>query len=191
MQDPDPNAVDHGRVLGIRIEVFDASKKSCSTPYYVFLNRPNGVEGAMKVHKHTVPAHIGIKSIAYKYLPQEGKQDLERFARALRKALVSHQKALDAIEMLRREAGLREADGGADASEAGPIIRSGNIQNLEAVDVSAREIIITWDDGCVGRVSIGTDGGITHASVRDAAQNDGDVGRRRKDRERAISAGIG
>lgn len=38
MQDPDPNAVDGGAVLGLRIEVF--ARGRFMRPYYVLLNRP-------------------------------------------------------------------------------------------------------------------------------------------------------
>lgn len=44
MQDPDPNAVDGGAVLGLRIEVFARDK--FIRPYYVLMNRPWAEGGA-------------------------------------------------------------------------------------------------------------------------------------------------
>ncbi|KAF2104680.1 hypothetical protein NA57DRAFT_70888 [Rhizodiscina lignyota] len=176
VQDPDPHAVDGGRVLGIRIEVFDAQTKSFGTPYYVFLNRPYGAEGAMRVHKHTVPPHIGIKNVVHKYLPQEGKQDLGRFARMLRRELVAHQKRVDSIEGLKVEAELPEA----------------GLESIKATDISAREMVITWNDGCTGRVKIGKDGSIDGVTVREEGANTQKVaGTRRRGRERAIAGGDG
>lgn len=86
VRDPDPNAVDGGNVLGVRIEVMTRAK--FMRPYYVLLNRPYrgvGVGGGgggarqqggredgtrfLRVHRHTVPPCIPLGGLAARYLP--------------------------------------------------------------------------------------------------------------------------
>ncbi|KAK3389010.1 Cenp-O kinetochore centromere component-domain-containing protein [Sordaria brevicollis] len=99
VQDPDPNAVDGGAVLGLRVEVLTRGK--FVRPYYVLMNRPYG-EGRkddngngngkgkengkgsgrekerkrkgryanwLRVHRHTVPPCIPLSGLAARYLP--------------------------------------------------------------------------------------------------------------------------
>ncbi|KAK3489402.1 Cenp-O kinetochore centromere component-domain-containing protein [Neurospora hispaniola] len=98
VQDPDPNAVDGGAVLGLRIEVF--ARGRFMRPYYVLMNRPwsEGTKNGkgnnssskekeksrssrkattgggryanwLRVHRHTVPPCIPISGLAARYLP--------------------------------------------------------------------------------------------------------------------------
>jgi central kinetochore subunit Mal2/MCM21 len=120
IKDPDPNAVDDGNVLGMRIEVFVQGK--FEETYHVLFKRLGGGGGGkqkmqvgLKVCHHTVPACIPIRQLAERWLAQgqgrrggEGveEQDLGKFGRALRKELVAWHLRRKAVEGLRREAGL-------------------------------------------------------------------------------------
>lgn len=181
VRDPDPNAVDGGRVLGIRIEVFNPRKAVYDTPYYVFLNRPHGEAGAMRVHKHTIPPYVVMKSIVARWLPHESvsegegegegaraRQDIVRFARALRAELVGAMKRRCALEELADEAKRRDT-----------------LAMVRAKDVEAAELELSWNDGAMGRVRLAKDG-----EVRDVYVAAADGGRSRH-REQAIRGGDG
>lgn len=180
-------------MLGIRIEVFDSNTRAFLTPYYVFLNRPHGEDGLVKVHKHTLPPHVGLKNFVHKYLPVQDsaglpKQDLIRFARAVRKELVAHQKRLGAISRLAKEAGLGGDKENAEVSKMQQV----GITSIKETDLSAMELEITWSDGATGRIQLGKDGSISRAAVRTSV-DDGShgVGKRLRQREARILAGDG
>ncbi|KAG4417969.1 hypothetical protein IFR04_008936 [Cadophora malorum] len=102
VQDPDPNAVDGGNILGLRIDVSSTGK--FIKPYYILLNKPFPGTDLLRIHRHTVPPSIPLPSLAEKYLPNgkgsaamsavvgagagAKKQDLRRFVRALRREIV-------------------------------------------------------------------------------------------------------
>lgn len=97
VRDPDPCAVDGGRVLGVRIEV--VTRGRFLRPYFVLLNRPYGEATAsaarenaadgplqqqqrqsdeesrrtraryLRVHRHTVPPCIPLAGLAARHLP--------------------------------------------------------------------------------------------------------------------------
>lgn len=94
VSDPDPCAVDDGRILGLCIEAPSTSRPGKFVrPYYVLLNRPWGGESDridlrtqdhteeaitaslesrreyLKVHKHTVPECIPLAALAARWLP--------------------------------------------------------------------------------------------------------------------------
>lgn len=114
VKDPDPNAVDSGNILGVRIEVFVGTL--FMETYHVLFNRPNPRHKLMlKVHRHTIPPCIPLRSLVEKWLPQSQKditamveQDLVNFGRVLRKELVSWHLRTAALEKLRKEAGVSE-----------------------------------------------------------------------------------
>lgn len=112
VQDPDPNAVDSGNILGVRIEVFIGGK--FVETYHVLFNRPSARHKTMlKIHRHTIPACIPVRQLANKFLPQSQRdasstteQNLVKFGRVLRKELVSWHMRTAAVEKMRQEAGL-------------------------------------------------------------------------------------
>ncbi|EOD46040.1 cenp-o kinetochore centromere component [Neofusicoccum parvum] len=53
VKDPDPYAVDNGKILGVRIEV--SVKGRFAAPYYLLLNRPSPESENLRIHKHTIP----------------------------------------------------------------------------------------------------------------------------------------
>ena len=116
VQDPDPNAVDNGNILGVRIEVFVDG--SFVETYHVLFNRPSTRHKSMlRIHRHTVPACIPIKQLANKHLPQSSRdaaktteQDLVKFGRVLRKELVAWYLRTAAVEKLRKQAGIKGKD---------------------------------------------------------------------------------
>ncbi|KAK7757666.1 hypothetical protein SLS62_000043 [Diatrype stigma] len=82
VRDPDPAAVDGGRVLGLRFEVM--ARARFARPYFVLLNRPwtttttsaarnrnNSDQSGdyLRVHRHTVPACVPLAGLAARYLP--------------------------------------------------------------------------------------------------------------------------
>jgi central kinetochore subunit Mal2/MCM21 len=76
-QDPDPNAVDGGRLLGVRIEAFNKVTRTLKTPTYVFLKRPFPGKKALAVHRHTVPASIDIEGLQRTHLPLPDVEDID------------------------------------------------------------------------------------------------------------------
>ena len=175
-RDPDPHAVDGGAILGLRIEV--VSRAKFLRPYYVLLNRPypggtrGGGKGYLRVHRHTVPACIPLVGLAARHLPPPAppvgdgkvkggrKQDLAKFARALRREVVRYHHRLGAVADLRKAAGLgkgaEERDGEGEEAEA----RARKLVGITAADAEAKQISIEWADGKTGRLVMSDDGDI-------------------------------
>ncbi|KAF2274470.1 uncharacterized protein EI97DRAFT_357363, partial [Westerdykella ornata] len=126
VKDPDPNAVDNGNLLGVRIDV-SVEAKFVDT-YHVLFNRPNTrFRTMLKIHRHTIPPCIPLRQLANRYLPQlrkdsspEVEQDLIRFGKLLRKELVSWHLRSAAVESLRREAGVLDPKVRKGAETQGP-----------------------------------------------------------------------
>jgi central kinetochore subunit Mal2/MCM21 len=112
VKDPDPHAVNDGNILGVSIDV-SVAEKFIET-YHVLLSvRDKEGKKLLSIHKHTVPPCIPLQQLAARWLPGSGKdeeydpeQDLVRFGRLLRKELVSWNMRVDAVEKLKKEAGL-------------------------------------------------------------------------------------
>lgn len=178
VQDPDPNAVDGGRVLGIRIEVMTRAK--FLRPYYVFLNRPYSGSDRRKrylsLHRHTVPPCIPLNGLAARYLPapkpagsgdaigaeatKERRQDLSRFVRTLRREAVRYHNRVAVIADLRKAVGL---DG--KKREARERAGESPIFAISAADTEAKQIRIDWKDGRSGRLVVGDDGDVVKLVV--------------------------
>lgn len=106
VQDPDPCAVNGGRVLGVRFDVFSVKKRAFVPPFFVFLVRVReeeengdgvgggvaedlqGVDGQsrvddeegmqlLRVHKHTIPPVVPVVALAQRYLPVLSADDEE------------------------------------------------------------------------------------------------------------------
>lgn len=168
-RDPDPNAVDDGAILGLRIEV--VSRAKFLRPYYVLLNRPYGSRSRhLRVHRHTVPPCIPLAGLAARYLApppasgdeEGGKQNLAKFARALRRELVCYHHRLGVVADLRKAAGLGKKatgdgeEGGGEDEEGS----NGRLVDISAADAEAKQISIQWADGRTGRLVMGDDGEI-------------------------------
>ena len=159
MQDPDPNAVDGGNVLGIRFDVFSGANRAFQTPYYVLLNQPQA-DGQLKVHKHTIPVFVSMQAIARKHLPFQSeededllkagqqKQDLPKFVRALRKELVSHHKRVEAFEGLKKSLGRRQG-----------------VEEVKMLDTSGKEIELVFIKGTMAQIRVASDGKIEKVAV--------------------------
>jgi central kinetochore subunit Mal2/MCM21 len=162
VQDPDPNAVDGGNVLGIRFDIFAAGKREFETPYYVLLTQPER-DGRLKVHKHTVPVFIPIQVLVKRHLPYAAAtggeedapvkaglqmQDLPKFVRALRKELVAHHKWVEAFERLKKCLGKRQG-----------------VEEVKMLDPSGKEIEIVFTKNIVARLRVATDGTIEKVAV--------------------------
>lgn len=199
VRDPDPNAVDGGNVLGVRIEVMTRSK--FLRPYFVLLNRPySGDERRrryLRVHRHTVPPCIPLSGLAARYLPAPPKpaatgggekgeaatargkrQDLSRFVRSLRREIVRYHNRVSVIADLRRAVGLdgkrRDAE---ELAESSPLLA------ISAADIEAKQVRVDWKDGRSGRLVIGDDGDVVKLVVF------GDMGRDRELTRELLSDG--
>jgi central kinetochore subunit Mal2/MCM21 len=182
VQDPDPNAIDSGSVLGVQIEVFATNERRFISPYYVLFNKPEADDISLKIHKHTIPTFIPIQQLAAKYLPlpdpaaalstRQPSQNLPAFIRALRRELVSHHKRLSALTALKANLPPRHSS--------------------RLLDSSGNEFEIELSNGSIARLKLSTDGKIENAIVR--AKNEARglttvVGNRQRETERAILGG--
>ncbi|KAK4181782.1 Cenp-O kinetochore centromere component-domain-containing protein [Triangularia setosa] len=191
-RDPDPNAVDSGSILGLRIEV--VSRGKFLRPYYVLFNRPwtpssfsSSLPPAQKkwlrVHRHTVPACIPLAGLAARYLPAPDKdkkgrkQDLGKFARGVRREVVRYHARLGTVADLRKAAGLGRRGGNGNGNGIGLV-------DISPADAEVRHISVEWEDGRTGRLVIGDDGEVLKVVV---------VGENGRDREGAkdLLGGLG
>lgn len=163
VRDPDPNAVDGGRILGLRIEVM--SKAQFCKPYFVMLNRPYPGSDFLKVHRHTVPPYIPLTGLAARHLPpppadgtigaDKVKQDLLHFARCLRKEIVRHHNRIGAIADIRRDIGMADNDSAGEKW----------IVDVSAADPEAKQVRLEWANGRLGRVVMDDDGFVRQVVV--------------------------
>ncbi|KAI0437340.1 cenp-O kinetochore centromere component [Xylaria telfairii] len=170
VNDPDPRAVDGGNILGLRFEIM--SKAKFVRPYYVMLNRPEADRRHLRVHRHTVPQCIPLSGLVARHLPPPGakddndddddapkRQDLSRFARALRRELVRYHNRAAIIGDLKRAAGLSSKKASDHESEAG-------ITDISAADAEAKQISLQWRDGRSGRLVMNEDGEVVNMVVQ-------------------------
>ncbi|KAK4248874.1 Cenp-O kinetochore centromere component-domain-containing protein [Corynascus novoguineensis] len=190
-RDPDPRAVDGGAILGLRIEV--VSRARFLRPYYVLLNRPfPSSRHHLRVHRHTLPPCIPMAGLAVRYLAppptptpsgsggeqrrveekkkQRSRQDLAKFARALRREVVRYHHRLGVVADLRNAAGIgragygdqEEEEGEKGDSEGRP---SNRLVDISPADAEAKHLSIEWADGRTGRLVMGDDGEIVKLVV--------------------------
>ncbi|OHF03481.1 cenp-O kinetochore centromere component [Colletotrichum orchidophilum] len=171
VKDPDPNAVDRGNVLGIRIEIMSDAK--FRRPYYIMLNRPYKDSRHLRVHRHTVPPCIPLAALVARHLPTpksadaEGQkaQDLSRFVRTLRREILRYHNRTAVIGDLQKAAGLVGAGSeGEDPEQA--------FTSIVAADIEAKQISIEWADGRAGRLVMSEDGQIQKLVVLGMAGRD-------------------
>jgi central kinetochore subunit Mal2/MCM21 len=179
IQDPDPNAVDGGNILGIRIEVSSAGKYS--RPHYIMLNKPWKGTQLLRIHRHTVPPCIPLQALADRYLPapsvsgdvvKSKKQDLRKFVRALRREIVGYQNRTSTIKSLRKSFKLDE-----DASSKGKG-REKVIADISAADAEAKQVRIEWVDGRIGRAVVDEKGQVQMCVVAGEEGRDWEIERR-------------
>lgn len=162
VRDPDPNAVDGGHVLGLRFEVM--LRGQFLRPYYVMLNRPFPGAKHLRVHRHTVPPAVPLAGLAARHLPAPASgghgdgppahQDLDRFARALRREIARYHNRLGVAADLRRRLGLHEAASPSSSLSADSIVEVG------IADIQAKQIKLTWADERSGRLTMDDDGNV-------------------------------
>ena len=165
-RDPDPNAVDNGRIIGVRIEAFDRRERKFAKPNYILLNRPYSQDKErLRVHRHTLPPCIPLKRLADQFLtspnsaatidpgegiplkqPKQHKQDLSRLVREIRRSLISYQRRKEAIQIVQEKV---QHDSGENA-----------IREINAVDAELQELRIDWTDGSVARIRVSQKGDI-------------------------------
>ncbi|KAL2210302.1 hypothetical protein CC79DRAFT_492190 [Sarocladium strictum] len=162
VQDPDPNAVDGGHVLGLRFEVM--SRGQFLKPYYVMLNRPYPNSRHLRVHRHTVPPAVPLAGLAARHLPEprtgddeSRPQDLERFARALRRDIMRYHNRLGVSADLRRTLGLQ-------GQETIPT-SDNSVVSMGLADIEAKQIELTWADERSGRLVMDDDGKVVKFAV--------------------------
>jgi central kinetochore subunit Mal2/MCM21 len=175
--DPDPNAVDSGNVLGVRIEIM--KKAMFLKPYYVLLNRPYPGSRHLRVHRHTVPAYIPLSGLAARYLPapkpadseSQSQQDLALFVRSLRREVVRYHNRAAVVADLQNAVGLGEKKEGKQSDSA-----QQSISDILA-DAETKQASLTWTDGRTGRLVMDDDGRITKLVVFGAQGRDRETAR--------------
>ncbi|EGX95319.1 Centromere protein Cenp-O [Cordyceps militaris CM01] len=160
IRDPDPHAVDAGHVLGLRFEVM--SQGHFLRPYYVMLNRPWPASPAhLRVHRHTVPPAVPVGGLATRYLPPpraadaaqaQTAQDLDRFARALRREIMRFHNRLGLTADLRKTLGLQRKGRAEETLTDRHVVEAG------IADVEAKHVKLAWADGRSGRILMDQDG---------------------------------
>lgn len=172
VQDPDPNAVDGGHVLGLRFEIM--SRGQFLKPYYVMLNRPYPNSKHLRIHRHTVPPAVPLSGLAARYLPEpkpddeeSRPQDLERFARTLRRDILRYHNRLGVSADLRRALGLQEQDSQSLGDNA--------IVSVGLADIEAKQIELTWADERSGRLVMDDDGKVLRLAVFGSQGRDWDT----------------
>ncbi|KAI9879209.1 MAG: hypothetical protein M1830_009210 [Pleopsidium flavum] len=198
VHDPDPHAVDNGRVHGIRIEAFINGK--FIPPYYILLNRPYPPSPALRIHRHTIPPCIPLPALAAKYLPlppppppppsanavapvKTRPQNLPRLVRELRREIVGFHMRQGSLQRLRTGLGLGLGVG--EKGKPTDITKARNeVKDISAMDAEGTDIRIKWGDGRIGRVKVTKDGSVEKAVVF------GDKGRERRV-ERVLVGGEG
>ncbi|KAB8299027.1 hypothetical protein EYC80_001158 [Monilinia laxa] len=179
VQDPDPNAVDNGYVLGLRIDVGNAGK--FVRPYYIMLNKPFSGSPALRIHRHTVPPCIPLASLAAKYLPapkvdvgvlKEKRQDLTTFVRKLRREVTGYHLRIASIKHLRKAFSLDE-----ELSRKGKE-KEREIADISAADAEAKQVRMEWIDGKIGRCVVGMNGEVVKCVIIGEDGRDRDTERR-------------
>ncbi|KAJ4413064.1 hypothetical protein N0V91_000038 [Didymella pomorum] len=196
VEDPDPNAVNNGDILGISIEV--PVNGGFVDTYHVLLtvmDRNNAKR--LRIHKHTIPSCIPLQQLANKWLPQGAKdgdiakdpgQDLVKFGRALRKELLSWHMRLDAVQDMRSQAKLPAPQ--AEDELDNDVISGGRVLNafvssdppssdaeeddgsvpVRILDIEAdaavRQVTVIWSDGRTAVLVVTKDGRIEKAICR-------------------------
>ncbi|KAJ4379961.1 hypothetical protein N0V85_008791 [Neurospora sp. IMI 360204] len=184
VQDPDPNAVDGGAVLGLRIEVF--ARGRFMRPYYVLLNRPFAEGGGsrkengkgngnskeksrtrkgkyvnwLRLHRQTIPPCIPISGLAARYLPAppSRSEDSEREQNLVKFARHLRRELVRYHHRLATITDLRRAILAEDQTEQQE--KPNKIQDITPADAEAKQITIEWEDGQTGRLVMGDDGEI-------------------------------
>jgi central kinetochore subunit Mal2/MCM21 len=168
VQDPDPNAIDSGRVLGVRIDVCLDGR--FIAPYYILLNRISSSSQDLRIHKHTLPPCIPLAGLASKWLsapprvskdgiqkPAARKQDLARLVKEVRREVVGYHRRLEAVNELRKALGFEVvASDSTQKSETRPG-RYG-LKRLEVADAEGCMLRLEWSDGKIGRIRTDKDG---------------------------------
>ncbi|KAI4611511.1 hypothetical protein J4E80_007732 [Alternaria sp. BMP 0032] len=194
VKDPDPHALNDGNILGVSIDV--ALGGRFVETYHVLLSvKQKHDKRMMKIHKHTVPPCIPLQHLSDKWLPASGKdeendpeQDLVQFGRLLRKELVSWHLRVNAVEQLRKDAGLArprqdseddsftsngkilnafvsDDEASSDIEQDDADFGSARILDIEA-DAAIRQVTVVWSDRRTAVMAITKDGRVERAVCR-------------------------
>ncbi|RDA94010.1 hypothetical protein CP533_5023 [Ophiocordyceps camponoti-saundersi (nom. inval.)] len=177
VQDPDPSAVDGGKVLGLRFEAM--SRGQFHRPYYVMLNRPYGADSPrhLKLHRHTLPPTVAVNALAAKHLPapskgeqqQQQQQNLERFVAELRRDIVRYHNRMGVAADLRRKLGLHHRLQRRASSATHSVVE------VVIADIEAKHVKIGWADGRSARLVLDHDGRVRNMVVFDHQGRDWDT----------------
>ena len=173
--DPSSDAGEN-RLTGIRIDVPCGRTGMVETPYYVLLKRSSNND--LRLHRHTIPAHVPIKRYEEQYLPlrdegygseealedSQNSQNLHAFAANVRNALVSWKLRREAVQNLQEQLiQYHDVDFG-DPDENVDVGRFG-ITKVDYVEDDARMLRISWADGSLGRLSMQENGVVERAVI--------------------------
>lgn len=171
VKDPDPNAINNGNLLGISVDVSIGAK--FVDTYHVLLSvREKDDKKITSIHKHTIPPCIPLQQLARKWIPVSAKdeemdpeQDLVHFGRLLRKELVSWHMRVNAVQELRKGAGLDKprADGEED------LVAASSVRVLNAFvsddDASSDVEHEEEEDGTLRLLDIETDAAVRQMTI--------------------------
>jgi len=194
VKDPDPHAQNDGNILGVSIDV--AMGGRFVETYHVLLSvKQKHDKRTMKIHKHTVPPCIPLQHLSDKWLPASGKdeendpeQDLVRFGRLLRKELVGWHLRVNAVEELRKDAGLAQSrqdseddsftsngkilnafvsddEASSDIEQDDADLGSARMLDIEA-DAAIRQVTVVWSDRRTAVMAVTKDGRVERAVCR-------------------------
>lgn len=104
---------------------------------------------------------------------QRKKQDLAKFARALRREVARYHHRLGVIADLRKAAGLTGKNNGGEEGEE----REQRLVDISPADAEAKQLTIEWADGRTGRLVMGDDGEIVKLMVVGENGRDREAGR--------------
>ncbi|EED13717.1 conserved hypothetical protein [Talaromyces stipitatus ATCC 10500] len=157
------------------------------------LQREKRSSMSLSIYRHTIPPFIPMDKLAHRYLPQsrlsrrqgedadevEGlkskaktrKQDINAFARHLRKELAAWYARRDSISWLQERFGVTDVSHGTDGNsgltedDRHRTTQAGGLVSLAATSLEARYVRIEWKDGRVGRFKLSNSGLVERAVV--------------------------
>ncbi|KAF2674394.1 hypothetical protein BT63DRAFT_419686 [Microthyrium microscopicum] len=174
VKDPDPNAVNNGKILGVRLDLYSTGQNSFVPPYYLLFRQFE--DGVLKLHQHTIPACISLRPILRKHMPTKDEdesaaslpghsQDLHAFAKGVRKELVGLTTRSDKIEALKQSYAF-----GAHGRYC--------VKDVKAYDPGASNIELELRDGTLVKLLLRSSGDLDKVTVRMPQNADIDEKRR-------------
>jgi central kinetochore subunit Mal2/MCM21 len=216
VRDPDPYAVDGGRVLGVRFDVFSGRKRGFVPPFFVFLVRvreddededhedheENGDDGRarlesehlLRVHKHTIPSVVPLAALARRYLPlataeEDEDVDEQNATDELKKRPVKQDLGMFVRAVRKELVGLVRRKDSLEALEKDCTTRSRGSRlatRFAIIDGLGRDVEMELRKGEIVRIRIDLGGETVEKVIVRGRGSEKGLGQRRRDVERAV-----